>query len=109
MYLAKEAPLYRTGLYVDIACWSLLFLLVLAMGAYLKYLNRKQERRRQALGLPGQLKDVSIMSTEEADAYKIELTRQLQAQGFDESRLYANAFDDMTDFEWVLQSAGFSN
>lgn len=99
VYLAKEAPVYKTGLYVDIGCWSVLFILALSMGAYLKYLNKKQAERRIALGLPGELKDMSIMTMQEADAYKLELTARMAAEGLSEAKLYENAFDDMTDRE----------
>lgn len=88
-----------TGLYVDLACWSLLCLLVLSMGAYLKYLNKRQEARRVSLGLPANLKDISIMSTDDATAYRKVLSERLKAEGFDETKLNENAFDDMTDFE----------
>lgn len=99
VYLAKEAPYYHTGLYVDIGCWSTLFLLSASMGMYLKYLNRKKRDQRIALGLPGDLEDMSIMTTEEAAAYRIALTERLRHQGFDEAKLYEQAFDDMTDFQ----------
>jgi hypothetical protein len=49
------------------------------------------------------------MTAEEASACKRALAEQLRAGGFDSSRLYENAFDDMTDFEWVcclLQCTG---
>lgn len=98
VYLASEAPVYKTGLYVDMGCWSVLCILALSMGAYLKYLNKKQEKRRIELGLPGELKDMSIMTTDEAEAYKIELTAQMAARGVDEAKLYENAFSDMTDW-----------
>ncbi|RSH92558.1 hypothetical protein EHS25_008003 [Saitozyma podzolica] len=99
VYLTREAPYYHTGLYVDIACWSILFVLVLTMGAYLAFLNRRKAHQRAALGLPADLKDMSIMNQAEAAQYKIELTERLRAQGFDETKLYEAAFDDMTDFE----------
>jgi len=35
VYLAKQAPYYKTGLYVDIGCWSIEFLLIISMGQYL--------------------------------------------------------------------------
>lgn len=44
----------------------ILCLLYLTMGAYAHYLNKTQERRRVALGLPANLKDMSIMSIDEA-------------------------------------------
>jgi hypothetical protein len=108
LVLSSEAPYYHTGLYADIGAWSALCLLCVIMGAYLKYLNRRQARRRLALGLPEQLEDMSIMTAEEANAYKRTLSEQLNAGGFDSSRLYENAFDDRTDFEWVLRYASDS-
>ena len=63
------------------------------MGLYLRYLNRKQERRRVSLGLPAKLEDMSIMSTDDAAAYRSSLSQRLREQGFDEitssQRLYA--------------------
>lgn len=51
------------------------------------------------MGLPGDLEDMSIMTLEEAAAYKDALNERLRASGFDETKLFENAFDDMTDFE----------
>lgn len=39
------------------------------------------------------------MTLEEAEVYKRQLTEMLRNSGFDETRLYEKAFDDMTDFE----------
>lgn len=99
MYLSKEKPYYHTGLYVDIACWSVLFLLIVTMGQYLKVLNKRQEAKRVALGLPANLKDISIMSDEEAQEYRAELEAQMRAAGTDMSLLNTEAFDDLTDFK----------
>lgn len=99
VYLSREAPHYRTGLYTAMSCWALLLVVAVGMGAYLKLLNRRQERRREALGLPAKLKDMSIMSLEEADAYKASLMETLRSQGHATEELYVNSFDDMTDFE----------
>lgn len=105
VYLANEAPVYLTGLYVDIGCWCVEFLLVVSMGFYLKYLNKKQEARRVAMGLPAGIKDISIMTTAEADAYKIELAEMLQRAGVNMDKINENAFDDMTDWENVSLSS----
>jgi hypothetical protein len=99
LYFSWEAPTYHTGLYCDIAAWSLLCVLCVAMGFHLRHLNAKQAKRRVALGLPIDMLDMSFMSLEEASAYKVALSQQLLEQGFDEARLYDHSFDDMTDFE----------
>jgi len=99
VFLAKEAPYYRTGLLTCIGSWCGLFITCATMGFYLKYLNRRQERRRVALGLPAKLEDMSIMSTDDATAYRASLTQTLLEQGFDESKLFEGAFDDLTDLE----------
>ena len=75
------------------------FLLAVSMGFYLRYLNRKQEARRVAMGLPNDIKDMSIMTTAEADAYKVELAQLMAAAGVNFDKLSENAFDDMTDFQ----------
>ncbi|WVQ65513.1 uncharacterized protein L199_003689 [Kwoniella botswanensis] len=99
VYLTREAPYYHTGLYVNIGCWSVLFCLIVFMRFYLSYLNKKQVERRVALGLPADLKDMSIMSYNELEQYKAELAAQMTAAGLDATKLYENAFDDMTDYE----------
>lgn len=99
LYFSREAPTYRTGLYCDIAAWSLLCVLCVAMGFHLRHLNNKQAKRRMALGLSIDIQDMSIMSLEEASAYRLALTQQLRQHGFDEAKLYEHSFDDMTDFE----------
>lgn len=40
---------------------------------------------------------MSIMTIEEAKAYKTKLTQQMQEKGLDEAKLYENAFDDVAD------------
>ncbi|KAJ9119020.1 hypothetical protein QFC22_003509 [Naganishia vaughanmartiniae] len=97
VYLAREAPKYYTGIYVDIAFWCLLAILALVMGAHLKYLNKKQEQRRVALGRPAEVKDTSIMSLEEGRAYKEELRLALLAEGKDVKDMNLESFDDLTD------------
>jgi hypothetical protein len=99
LYFTREAPYYKTGLYADIGCWSVEFLLVITMGQHLKRLNRKQEARRVALGMPANMKDISIMTTAEATAYKVELATIMANSGISIDRINENAFDDMTDFE----------
>ncbi|WVQ63688.1 uncharacterized protein L199_001841 [Kwoniella botswanensis] len=99
VYFEREAPYYYTGLYVDIGCWSVLVLLIIAMRIYLAQLNKKQASKRAAIGMPAELKDMSIMTIQEAEVYKKELTEHMKANGLDQAKLYENAFDDMTDFE----------
>lgn len=99
VYLTREAPVYKTGLTVDMVCWACLLCLACFMGFWLNRLNRKQRDRRIALGLPGDIKDMSVMTLDEAQAYRSELAELMRASGQDETKLYENAFDDMTDFE----------
>jgi len=99
VYFQREQPYYKTGLYVDIGCWCVEFILVVTMGQYLRILNKRQEARRVALGMPANMKDISIMTTAEATAYKIELAQIMAASGISMDRINENAFDDMTDFE----------
>jgi hypothetical protein len=99
VYLAREAPVYKTGLYVDIGCWSVLCILVWSMGAYLHLLTRRKAAERERLGLPADLKDMSIMGQVEATTYRQALREKMRAQGMDEAKIYEQSFDDMTDFQ----------
>ncbi|WRT65301.1 uncharacterized protein IL334_002244 [Kwoniella shivajii] len=94
VYLEEEAPIYRTGLYADMACWCLLFTMIVTMALYLKYLNRRQMKKRERMGRVVNLRDMSIMTLEEAAAYK----RELAAAGESED-INSHAFDDLTDFQ----------
>lgn len=104
MYLVREKPYYHTGLYIDIACWCIELILVISMGLYLGYLNRKQEARRVAMGLPANIKDISLMDAKEGEAYRLELDEILRNAGFDRNHFNEQAFDDITDFEnpWFM-------
>lgn len=110
VYLDREKPTYFTGLYVDIACWCVEFILICVMGQYLRILNKRQEQKRREMGLPENIKDTSIMTTSEAEAYRIELQQTMIAQGIDQRVLedaLALAFEDLTDkknpmFQYVV-------
>lgn len=95
VYLARERPYYRTGLHVDISCWSCLCLASFLMAAHLKRLNKKQELRRIAAGRVGKVKDVSIMRIEEAKAYR----EAMKAEGVREAGGEEADNEDMTDME----------
>jgi hypothetical protein len=69
------------------------------MGAYLHLLNRRKAAERERLGLPADLKDMSIMDQAEATAYRRVLKEKMRAQGMDEAKIYEQSFDDMTDFQ----------
>ncbi|RSH95547.1 hypothetical protein EHS25_000639 [Saitozyma podzolica] len=88
LYFSWQAPYYHSGLTANIICWAALFVLVISMGAYLKLLNRRKAAQRVELGLPADLKDMSIMSLEEAAAYREELRASLAAQGKSEAALF---------------------
>ena len=105
VYLAAEKPYYYTGLYVDIGCWCVLEILVVSMGFYLSYLNRQQEAKRVAMGLPANIKDMSIMTNEEAEAYKVELAEMMRRAGMDISKATEGSFDDLTDVSQACQVA----
>ncbi|WVQ62895.1 hypothetical protein V866_005884 [Kwoniella sp. B9012] len=94
VYLEDEAPIYRTGLYTDMSCWALLFILICSMAVYLKYLNRRQRKKRERMGRMVDIQDMSIMTLEEAAAYKRELAAA--GEGHD---INAHAFDDLTDLQ----------
>ncbi len=97
VYLSQESPQYFTGIYTDLGCWICLFFLICLQGWNLRRLNKKQIAKREALGLPADIQDMSIMSTAEAAAYRIELSVIMRNAGFDEEKFNENSFGDLTD------------
>ncbi|KIM81601.1 hypothetical protein PILCRDRAFT_821381 [Piloderma croceum F 1598] len=97
VYKTSEAPFYHTGLTVDLSMWAALVIVTLLMGAYLSYLNKKQEQRRIAAGRPGPVPDTSIMTLEAAETYKASCTLANEPNGAIAEN--AHAFEDLTDFQ----------
>lgn len=117
VYYTEEKPGYRTGLMVDLICWSALGAVALYVlppskpplvsrssepplvshsfhrftGGYLHWLNKKQERRREALGRRGKVVDTSLFSMEDVAKHK-EKNPEAIAQNL-------HAFEELTDFE----------
>ncbi|KAJ9119024.1 hypothetical protein QFC22_003513 [Naganishia vaughanmartiniae] len=99
VYLSREKPYYRTGLYVDIGCWCCISMMCFVMARYLAHLNKVQEMKRVSTGQRGNSQDTSIMSLKEAAAYKANLRTTIieeNPQGEE-----ANKMDDLTDNENV--------
>ncbi|KAM0749084.1 MFS general substrate transporter [Meredithblackwellia eburnea MCA 4105] len=91
LYKTSDKPYYHPGLQADLICWSLLAGIATFTGMYLKYLNRRQEKRREALGRKGRVLDTSLMTLEEVDQYKREANEEIAEN--------KHAFEDLTDFE----------
>lgn len=68
------------------------------MALHMSRLNRKQARRREALGRFGNKLDTSLMTSKDANTYKEGLKREREEAG-QEEELNAHAFEDLTDFE----------
>lgn len=99
VYIAREGPCYRTGLLVDIACWSCLIVMSFGMALYLEHLNKRQYRRRTAAGRMGNVEDMSIMTVKEASAYKERLKEAMKIEGVEDVELLRDGLKDLTDIE----------
>ncbi len=68
------------------------------MAWHMKRLNKKNEKRREALGRVGKRLDTSIFTLKEANVYNEQLRKDMLESGHNE-KLNANAFDDLTDLQ----------
>ncbi|ORY28041.1 major facilitator superfamily domain-containing protein [Naematelia encephala] len=93
VYLDDEAPIYQTGVVTDVCCWGALMFLTIIMAGYLKFLNKRQAKKRAAIGLEADVQDTSIMTTQEAAAYNKNLEATATAP------VNQRAYEDLTDFE----------
>ncbi|OCF71540.1 allantoate transporter [Kwoniella mangroviensis CBS 8886] len=66
--------------------------------------QQETSRTKSRNGFTGELTG-HVMTNEEAAAYKVELTEHVKANGLDEAKFYENAFEDMTDYEYVYHTS----
>ncbi|KAL4772868.1 major facilitator superfamily domain-containing protein [Aspergillus nidulans var. acristatus] len=90
LYTTDEAPGYRRGLLSNLAMFCVLVLLCVLNLIYIFYLNKRQEKRRVAMGKPAKIVDRSMQTVGETD---------IDSKGDVNQRVDDNAFKDLTDFE----------
>lgn len=49
MFLATDAPGYKTGLHAILACWSLTLVITASLGLYYRFENKRRDRIFNAL------------------------------------------------------------
>lgn len=69
------------------------------MANHLKYLNKKQHLQRTAAGKIGHMEDTSIMTLEDASAYKQRLNDSAPTEGLQATKLHRDGLEDLTDFQ----------
>ncbi|KAJ5724076.1 hypothetical protein N7488_002111 [Penicillium malachiteum] len=91
LYTTEQAPLYRRGLNSSLAMFCVLWLLIMLNMAYLSFLNKKQEKRRVAVGKSAKVIDHSMFAVGAVPTDK---------EGAPiEEVVDDNAFKDLTDFQ----------
>ncbi|KAL4995953.1 major facilitator superfamily domain-containing protein [Aspergillus recurvatus] len=90
LYTTDEAPGYRRGLLSNLAMFCVLVVLCALNMIYIFYLNKRQEKRRVAMGKPAKIIDRSMQAVGETEID----SKDDVGQSVDD-----NAFKDLTDFE----------
>lgn len=100
LYLSNEAPRYQTGLIGNLIVLCVLFGLIIVQALYLALLNRRNSKKRQAMGRSGANIDYSLESSSKWAAMKAQQQQKEEESGeFNEHN--ANAFADLTDLKNV--------
>jgi len=100
LYLTKEAPRYQTGLIGNLVVIAILFGLIIVQTFYLSLLNRRNAKKRKAMGKTGPNVDYSLESSSKWAAMKAQQKHNEQEGGIAEEH-NAAAFEDLTDLQNV--------
>lgn len=100
LYLSNEAPRYQTGLIGNLAVLCVLFGLIIFQAFYLALLNRRNAKKRQAMGRTGPSVDYSLEASSKWAAMKAQ-QQQMEQEGGLPDEFNANAFEDLTDLKNV--------
>ncbi|KAL4910495.1 hypothetical protein BDW74DRAFT_171960 [Aspergillus multicolor] len=90
LYTTEEAPLYRRGLLSNLAMFCVLVVLCALNMATIFLFNKRQEKRRVAMGKPAKIIDRSMQAVGETE---------IDSKDDVVQRVDDNAFKDLTDFE----------
>jgi hypothetical protein len=100
LYLSKEAPQYQTGLIGNLVVLSILFGLIIVQALYLSFLNRRNAKKRTAMGKTGPNVDYSLESSSKWAEMKAQ-QRHMEQEGGLPEEFNVNAFEDLTDLKNV--------
>jgi hypothetical protein len=100
LYLSKEAPQYQTGLIGNLVVLSILFGLIIVQALYLSLLNRRNAKKRKAMGKTGPNVDYSLESSSKWAEMKAQ-QRHMEQEGGLPEEFNVNAFEDLTDLKNV--------
>ncbi|KAK4688417.1 MFS transporter, ACS family, allantoate permease, partial [Tremellales sp. Uapishka_1] len=97
LYRTQDAPEYHRGLTANLVVLSVLALLVVAQGCYLRLLNRRNTKRRLAVGKTGDIVDYSLASSSKWAGMRAEQAAKDEQEGKLGKVHGSNAFLDLTD------------
>ena len=94
-YLTTEAPYYHTGLTANLAVLCVLFGIAILQTLYLALLNRRNVKRRRALGRTGEHRDFSLESSANWAKIRAKQAESNAAEGHLAEQYNADAFKDL--------------
>jgi hypothetical protein len=94
LYKTSEAPYYRTGLTANLIVLCIMFGVICIATAYLAILNKRNVKRRQALGKTGVHLDYSLESSDNWAKLRAQQAERAAAEGHVE-QYNSNAFMDL--------------
>lgn len=98
LYLTNERPYYKTGLTGNLVVLCILLGAIVLQAFYLQILNRRNNKRRLAMGKTGPNVDYSLENSK--DWEKMRAARRAGAtEGAVEEEFNAHAFEDRTDLQ----------
>lgn len=98
LYYTAEQPYYRTGLIANMVCMIVMTGVVIIQVFYLAYLNRRNSKRRAALGRTAVHVDYSLVAASKWAEMK---AAAKNVEGGSEEQVNEHAFEDLTDLNNV--------
>ena len=100
LYLEEEAPRYQTGLTANMAVLCVMFALVIVQMLYLTFLNKRNQRRRVAMGKTGKHVDYSLENSNKWAGMRADAAQTAQGEEGEKGHtVNEHAFEDLTDLK----------
>ena len=98
LYLPSESPRYQTGLIANMVVLCLMFVIISGQMFYLTFLNKRNLKRRIALGKTGANVDYSLEDSSKWEKMRADARAKATESGQEEV-VNERAFEDLTDLQ----------
>lgn len=99
LYLESEQPRYETGLTANMAVLCVMFFLVIVQMLYLTFLNKRNQKRRAAMGKTSKHVDYSLENSSKWAKMRQDQVEGAQEEGEKGHTVNEHAFEDLTDLK----------